>query len=164
MVQRVDFKVDAKEADTSDGKLNAVKKSLGIKPMKKVDLVAKIGLDPSSLSRYWEAWPVNPGQSTTTYAEGGDVEDDTYAFPTLGPGTKGQSGSAGQAEFYEGLTLPPSFKVTNAAPAWILPITRSTPKLKGGTGSIPHTLLATWDSTKQDATGKPDETTKIKTK
>lgn len=163
IVQRVDFKANAKESDAT-AKQNIISKTLGIKPMKKVDLMAKLGVDPASLTRYWEAWPVNPGQSVTTYAEGGDLEDDTYAFPSFGPGTKGEVGSAGVAEFYEGLTLPSSFKATNTAPAWILPITRSQPKLKGGTGSIPHTLLATWDSIKQDGAGKADETTKVKTK
>ena len=164
IVQQVDFKVDAKEADDKDSKANSVKKAFGVKPMKKVDVQAKLNVDPAGLTRYWEAWPVSPGESVTTYAEGGDLEDDTYAFPSFGPGTKGSVGSAGKAEFYEGLELPDSFQVLNKAPAWILPITRSKPKLAGGTGSIPHTLMATWDSTKKDADDKPDETTKIKTK
>jgi hypothetical protein len=164
IVQRVDFKVDAKEADAGTGKMNTLKRAVGVKPMKKVKLQAKFGVDPASLTRYWEAWQVMPGQSVTSYAQNGDVEDDTYAFPSFGPGTKGSVGSVGKAEFYEGLTLPNSFKVTNAAPAWILPLTRSQPKLEGGTGAIPHTLMATWDSTKDGTDDKPDETTKIKTK
>lgn len=164
IVQQVDFKVDAQEADDRDSKANSIKKAFGVKPMKKFDVQAKLNADPAALTRYWEAWPVSPGRSVTTYAEGGDLEDDTYAFPSFGPGTKGSVGSAGKAEFYEGLKLPDSFQVLNKAPAWILPITRTKPKLEGGTGSIPHTLMATWNSTKKDADDKPDETTKIKTK
>jgi len=92
----------------------------------------------------WEAWKVNPGQSVTTYAEGGDTEDDTYGSGFTKP-TKGSVTVTGSAEFYEGLVLPASFKVTNKAPAWILPSTKKKPKLAGGTGAIPHSLTASWD-------------------
>jgi len=164
IVQRVDFKVDARELDTSKGMLNSAMRAVGAKPTKAYDLPGKLGVDPAWLTRYWEAWPVKADQSVTTYAKGGDREDDTYAFPSFGPNSRGTVGSVGQAEFHEGLTLPAQFAVTNAAPAWILPITRSQPKLKGGTGAIPHTLSAKWDSIKTDAAGKADETTTITTK
>ena len=97
---------------------------------------------------FWEAWQVNKGQSVTTYAEGGDVEDDTYANPRYAAGTKGSVSTSGSAEFHEGLTLPSSFKADPNAPSGILPVTKSDPgTLSGGTGSISHNLTATWDST-----------------
>jgi hypothetical protein len=92
----------------------------------------------------WEAWKVNPGKSVTTYAEGADTEDDTYSQGLTKP-TKGSVTVTGSAEFYEGLVLPGSFKVTNKAPTWILPATNAAPTLAGGTGAIPHSLTATWN-------------------
>jgi hypothetical protein len=52
------------------------------------------------------------------------------------------------------LTLPGSFKVTNAAPTFILPATKSAPKLTGGTGAISHNLTAIWDCCGADKTTK----------
>ena len=102
------------------------------------------GLD-TSWYPLWEAWQINPGQKVTTYAElNNDREDDTYGSSTIA-GTKGTMTVTGSAEFYEGLTLPGSFTVTNAAPTWILPATNAAPTLTGGTGAIPHSLTATWD-------------------
>ena len=102
------------------------------------------GLDPAWYP-LWEAWPINPGQKVATYAElNNDREDDTYGSSTI-PDTKGTMTVTGAAEFYEGLTLPASFTVTNAAPTWILPATKTAPTLTGGTGTIPHSLTATWD-------------------
>jgi hypothetical protein len=96
---------------------------------------------------YWEGWKINPGQSVTTYAETGDLEDDTYSGSAGGDNTKGTFTMTGKAEFYEGATLPKSMKPTNKAPAWILPFTKKDPKLQGGTGAIDHDLTATWDCT-----------------
>ena len=96
---------------------------------------------------YWEAWQVNKGKAITTYAEGGDTADDTYAYPKSGDDTKGTIKVMGTAEFYEGLKLPSSFAADPSAPSGILPITRSKPTLAGGTGSISHNLTATWDAT-----------------
>jgi hypothetical protein len=121
----------------------------------------KVGGWQPSWCPYWEAWQINKGQQVTTYAEGGDLEDDTYAAPSLGSDTEGSVTVKGTAEFYEGLTLPSSFTVTNKAPAWILPTTKSAPKLSGGTGSISHNLKASWDCcSKEKAATK---TTKIET-
>jgi len=127
VVQKVELPYDVK--DCSD---------------KPVDPKKVGGLQPSWYP-VWEAWPINKDQRVTTYAEGGDVEDDTYGTPGTGDNTKGTATVKGTAEFYDGLTLPSSFKVTNKAPTWILPATSSAPTLSGGTGSIPHNLKATWD-------------------
>lgn len=113
-----------------------------------------VGLDPAWYP-LWEAWPVRKDKKVTTYAEGGDREDDGYSSSTQA-GTKGTLTVRGRAQFYEGLTLPASFKVTNAAPTWILPATTTEPSLTGGTGAIDHVITATWDC----CTG-PDKTTKI---
>ena len=111
------------------------------------------GFDPA-WTPYWEAWKINKNQDVTTYAEGGDVFDDTYMGPALGKGTQGDFTIKGTAEFYEGLTLPAGFTVKNAAPAWILPHTTTAPALTGGTGSIAHSLKVAWDCCTKDA--KPD--------
>jgi len=104
------------------------------------------GWDPS-WTPYWEGWKINAGQSITTYAETGDVEDDTYAGTAGGVNTRGTFTMRGRAEFYEGATLPATMKPTNSAPAWILPFTKTDPSLAGGTGAIDHDLTATWDCT-----------------
>ena len=102
---------------------------------------------PFQLSWYpfWEAWPINKDQKVTTYAEKGDKEDDTFSSGGTGDGTKGTRTITGDAEFYEGLTLPDTFKVTDKAPTFILPTTKSAPTLSGGTGSISHNIKATWN-------------------
>jgi hypothetical protein len=78
----------------------------------------------------------------------------------------------GTAEFYDDLTLPSSFKVTDKPPTGILPGTKSSPSLAGGTGSISHDIKAAWDccskdkvptrQTKVTATGDPSEATRRK--
>ena len=104
---------------------------------------------------FWEAWQINKGQKVTTYAEGGDDEDDTFVL-NESPSTKGTVTAKGSPQFYEGLVLPADFKVTNKAPTYILPTTKSAPTLAGGTGAISHDLTATWD-----CCGSADSTTKV---
>jgi hypothetical protein len=107
----------------------------------------------------WEAWQINPGQKVTTYAElNNDREDDTYGSGSIAD-TKGSVTVTGSAEFYEGLALPSSFKVTNAAPTWILPATNTAPTLTGGTGAIDHNITATWDCCKKKGSKKTKVTT-----
>jgi hypothetical protein len=101
----------------------------------------------------WEAWQIHRDQDVTTYAEGGDVDDDTYGSGQA-PNTKGTLKVTGTAQFYEGLTLPAAFKVTNKAPTWILPATSSAPALAGGTGTLAHNVTATWDCSGTDKTTK----------
>lgn len=98
---------------------------------------------------YWEAWPVKKGQKVTTYAEGGDVMDDTYSLGELAE-TKGQVVEKGTAAFHEGLKLPSGFKADPSSPAGILPMTKSDPGVGSGTGAIDHTLKASWDCCKND--------------
>jgi hypothetical protein len=130
--------------------------SVKSKDDKPVDPGKAGGLDPGWYP-VWEAWQINKDQKVTTYAETGDVEDDTYGSGPL-KDTKGSLTVRGTPEFYDGLTLPSSFKVTNKAPTWILPATKGAPALAGGTGAISHDLTATWDGT------AADKTTKISTK
>lgn len=101
---------------------------------------------------YWEAWQVRAGQKVTTYAEGGDVLDDTFANPSYADGSKGEVSETGTPQFYEGLTLPTSFKANGVVPAGILPATKSDPGLTGGSGLIAHEIKAKWDSSKGDDT------------
>ena len=118
---------------------NAVKDCDG----KPIDLEKMNGLKPSWYP-LWEAWQINAGQKVTTYAETGDTKDDTYGS-SYGATSKGSLTVKGTPEFYEGLSLPGDFKVTNKAPTWILPSTHTAPTLTGGTGAISHNLTATWD-------------------
>jgi hypothetical protein len=94
---------------------------------------------------FWEAWQIHKDQKVTTYAEGGDKLDDKFSSGGTGDGTKGTRTITGEAEFYDGLTLPDTFKVTDKAPTFILPTTKAAPALTGGTGSIAHNVKATWN-------------------
>jgi hypothetical protein len=107
----------------------------------------------------WEAWKINASQKVTTYAETGDLEDDTYGQGPIAD-SKGTVTVKGTPEFYEGLALPAAFKVTNKAPTWILPATNSAPAMAGGTGAIAHDLTGTWDGT----AGSSDKKTKVTVK
>jgi hypothetical protein len=69
-----------------------------------------------------EAWRVNPGQTITTYAQTGDIYDDTFNFP-FEPGTTGTRTVTARAAYYEGYTLPPAFTPGGARQAGILPST-----------------------------------------
>jgi hypothetical protein len=92
----------------------------------------------------WEAWQVRGGNVFV----GGSASPhnaDTYGQNPVGPNTKGTTKVIGRADFYPNLTLPGSFTVRNAAPAWALPATNSDPGLTGGTGALDHNLTATWD-------------------
>ncbi len=120
---------------------------------KAVDPTKVGGLQPSWYP-LWEAWQIHKGQKVTTYAEGGDTEDDTYANSGYSTSTKGSVTVKGTAEFYDGLTLPSAFKVTNKPPTGILPATKASPTLSGGTGGISHDLKATWDCCSKDKTTK----------
>ena len=124
---------------------------------KPVDPTKVGGLKPS-WHPYWEAWQINKDQKVTTYAEKGDLEYDTFAQCSPGADTKGTMTQKGTAEFYEGLTLPSTFKVTNKTPGWILPMTTAAPTLSGGTGSISHELKATWDCCSKDKTATKQTT------
>lgn len=92
----------------------------------------------------WEAWQVRSGQVYIGRLASLH-QSDTYGQGGPGDNTKGSVSVLGTAEYYDRLTLPSSFKVTNSAPTWSLPATTSQPTLTGGTGSLAHNLTATWD-------------------
>jgi hypothetical protein len=116
---------------------------------KALDPAKSPGLQPSWYP-IWEAWEVHKGQNVTIYAELGLDHDDGFGSNPPGTGTKGSVTVKGTVEFYDGLTLPPSFKATHQPPAGDLPMTKSDPKLAGGTGPIAHELKATWDCCSKD--------------
>jgi hypothetical protein len=89
----------------------------------------------------WEAWYVNGGVVTPAVG----AVNDRYGQTPLGDSTTGRTEVHGTAEYYDGATLPSSFTVTNAPPAWSLPSTTSQPTIAGGTGPVDHSLTATWD-------------------
>jgi|SRR5271166_218447 len=136
VVQKVELPNDVKDCDG-----------------KAINLETAGGLRPSWYP-LWEAWQIHPGQKVTTYAETGDTADDTYGSSGYGAKSKGSLTVKGTPEFYDGLSLPSGFKVTNKAPAWILPSTMAAPTLTGGTGSISHDLKATWECCGADKTTK----------
>lgn len=88
VVQKVELSYDVK--DCSD---------------KAVDPTKRNGPKPHRFP-FWEAWQINKNQQVTTFAEGGDVNDDSYDLVSPGSDTKGAITIKGTAEFYEGLTLP----------------------------------------------------------
>ena len=97
---------------------------------------------------FWEAWPFNAGQKVTTFAQGGDREDDTYKDKDMGA-TKGRIVVTGDARFHEGLnTLPAVMKKNNPqTQAGILASSITDPGLTGGTPSVAHNLTVEWDCT-----------------
>jgi hypothetical protein len=106
---------------------------------------------------YWEAWEINKDQKVTTYAETGDLEDDTFSKGSSPDGSQGTFEEKGSAAFYEGAKLPASMKPERKSPAGILPFSQSDPALAGGSSSLAHELKATWDGVKGD--GKTTVTT-----
>ena len=74
-----------------------------------------------SFGDYYEAWKVDATKSRTIYY-GKYPADDRFAF-NLPAGLHGTWTMTGSAQFYEGLTLPPTFAVGNCPMAKILPST-----------------------------------------
>ncbi|MCZ7385144.1 MAG: DUF4157 domain-containing protein [Candidatus Methanoperedens sp.] len=112
---------------------------------KPIDVKAHTGgnLDPS-WGPFWEAWEVRTGKvyvGTTTSLHNAD----TFGTSAFGNNTKGSYSIFGKAEYYPGLKLSSNFNVTNNAPAWSLPYTKTNPNLNGGTGSLDHNLTASWN-------------------
>jgi hypothetical protein len=58
---------------------------------------------------YLEAWPVDPGSRHTKFIDAGDAFDDTFGNTYSGSAKHGRITLVGEARFYEGLELPPSF-------------------------------------------------------
>ncbi len=117
---------------------------------------------------YYEAWKVNAGKKVTTYAQGGDKEDDTYQLPNC-PGTEGSSSYKGKVRFFENLTLPADFKANNPKTyAGILPSTTKKPKFWKAKCALDHNLDSKWncceDPKKHDLTTVPDMSKKEKEK
>jgi hypothetical protein len=112
-----------------------------------VPYTAGQGLNPGWYPM-WEAWYVNGGAVTPAVGAVNDI----YGQSPLGDRTKGSTSVRGTAEYYDGATLPSSFTVTNAPPAWSLPMTTTQPTIAGGTGPVDHSLTATWDCCRTDKT------------
>lgn len=117
----------------------------------------KLGTGFDKWVPYWEAWEINKDQKVTTYAETGDVEDDTFSKGSSPDGSQGTFEEKGSAAFYEGAKLPAGMKPERKSPAGILPFSQSDPALAGGSSALAHELKATWDGVKGD--GKTTVTT-----
>jgi hypothetical protein len=113
---------------------------------------AKLGTGFDKWAPYWEAWEIKNGQKVTTYAETGDLEDDTFSKGPSPEGSQGVFEEKGTAAFYEGAKLPASMKPERKSPAGILPFSQSDPGVVGGSSSLAHELKATWDGVKADGT------------
>lgn len=114
----------------------------------------------------WEAWQIGRCETGT-----GKLIDDSYTMclytepPNVNCGghnstikTSGRVEVKGTAEFFDGLSLPKDFVATGKPPTGSLPITRTAPTLAGGTGSLDHSAIATWDCCEGN-----DHNTKVKT-
>ena len=94
---------------------------------------------------YYEAWQVNAGKTITTYAEGGDVKDDTYFMSSM-PQSEGNTDYTGKVKFFENLILPADFKANNPKTyAGILPSTKTKPAFWNATNALDHDLDSDWD-------------------
>ena len=118
---------------------------------------AKLGTGFDKWVPYWEAWEINKDQKVTTYAQTGDLEDDTFSKGASPEGSQGTFEEKGSAAFYEGAKLPESMKPERKSPAGILPFSQADPAVAGGSASLAHELKATWDGVKAD--GKTTVTT-----
>ena len=100
----------------------------------------------ASLWPFWEAWKVDATKDVTIYGGLGQDHDDEFGQPFGGANTSGTATMTGDATFYEGLTLPANFVVTNKSPTFILPATNTDPgSLPGAAGSITRTMIVTWN-------------------
>ncbi|HEY2652201.1 MAG TPA: DUF4157 domain-containing protein, partial [Solirubrobacteraceae bacterium] len=96
---------------------------------------------------FWEAWHVAAGGTQDEkVAAGTETFTDDYGWETCGKGTKGAFTVIGWVKFFEGLTLPASFKVNNPTTlARELPSTDEDPDLKGGTPAQHHSIKGRWN-------------------
>lgn len=95
--------------------------------------------------KFQEAWPINPKQKVTKWAEAGDPYDDTYSDPSYGTDTCGSITVKATTAYFDGITLPADFKVNNPdTQAGILPSTKTIHSFTGGTPAISHDLKAEW--------------------
>lgn len=94
---------------------------------------------------FYEAWQVKPGKKFTIYKAKGFKMDDIYRFPDC-PHTKGSTIIKGKIRFFEGLTLPKSFKKNNPkTAAGILPSTTKKPKFWNSKSTLAHDLTSKWN-------------------
>ncbi len=94
---------------------------------------------------YYEAWQVNAGKTITTYAEGGDVRDDTYYMSSMTQ-SEGNTDFTGTVKFFENITLPADFEANNPSTyAGILLSTKTKPAFWNATNALDHDLDSDWD-------------------
>jgi RHS repeat-associated protein len=96
-------------------------------------------LNPANQTNYWEAFYVSPGSPISNSLD--NWGNDTAYIPC----SIGSFEMTGDANFYDGLTLPSSFKVTGQPPSVYAPATTQAPFLTGGGQAVVRTLTATWD-------------------
>lgn len=105
---------------------------------------------------FWEAWKIGKNQTGT-----GKSRDDAYTWlQGVGKGTKGFMQVRGYATYYDGLTLPGSFKVNLNSPAHLAPMTTTNPNLPHGPDTVLHTLTANWNC----CPGSKSNKTRLKTR
>jgi hypothetical protein len=103
-------------------------------------MITAMSPDPSRNvdAHYWEAWRVAPGSQVTTRAAGGFLSDDTWAYrPQLGSSNFNSITWTASAIFYEGQTLPPSFRLGGVLYALGLPSTYQNPNLPTANATPP---------------------------
>ena len=107
--------------------------------------------------RYWEMWTVKKGK--TRPVELNADYDDVFNFSPSNLAKRGTFTMSGVADFYPGQS-PGGFKVDLKSPAKFLPMTRTDPKLTGGTGPVSRSMTAEWNCCEDSA----DRTTKLTVK
>jgi hypothetical protein len=122
-------KLEAKPGKTDDAKKhdptlwNLSKKSKsGGQIVQEITTTDKSG---KQTDHYWEAWPVDKGKQSTRYVDKGLYSDYDDAFSNNAPGTTVKA----SARYYDGLTLPDTFKVGGDPSSGILYSTTEDPHL-----------------------------------
>lgn len=94
-------------------------------------------------ARYWEAWRIEPGQSTTTSHL---WWDDRFMVNVKGEAARISVTTRASARFYEGIQLPRTFRPNSVLHAGPLPATTINPRLplRGATESVKRTFEYKW--------------------
>jgi hypothetical protein len=109
----------------------------------KLDAVGVDGVPLTRQAHYWEAWRVDPGQSTTTSPLDWD---DTFGANVRGSAASIKITTTASARFYEGLQLPAAFRSFNVPSAGSLPATTVNPnlQLRGATEPVSRMFNHDW--------------------
>ena len=110
-----------------------------------LDRFSCTGTSEPAKDEFWEAWTVSKGQLRPDI---NSYYDDVFQNREWLDGSTAHHGSfstVGEAEFYPGQSVPAGFVATGALPSGDLPMSRTDPRLTGGTGVVRHAITADWN-------------------